>query len=281
MMDELNKHYQWVRLALLASLVFFLIGLFALVSRWDAAVALIVFACAFRLIAVWLARRRYNAAWMQASATASAEKSMTNVHYTPREEAPSDLLSVLGFTPPISLAPQTQLYHVLRGSLSGLPVTVAETAFVRGKDSSAASFGKAISGILLSAENALPQEEAWVILWHRPFDGLMPLSEFYSAWNYIDTPKGMPPDWTACFTPGGRTDCLEKAAAVLGPYCRDLGVALAARDGRLSLLLPGVFYAQKPDISRSPSEEALQGNAIAGLEVLRKLSARMNPPSCV
>lgn len=65
------------------------------------------------------------------------------------------------------------------------------------------------------------------------------------------------------------------AAAVLAPYCRGFGVALAACGGRLSLLLPGMFYARKPDIRTTPSEEMLRGGAIAGVEVLKKLCAKI------
>ena len=275
-MDNLKKEYERVRLMLLASLVFFLIGLFALVSHWDAAFLLILCACLFRLLGVWLARRRYNAVWMEENASAAAEKMMETVRYTAAEEIPSDLLQALGFTPPVSLVPQNKRYHVLRGILAGKAATVAETAFMRLKDSGRAAAGTPVSGTMITVEDTLPEEENWVILWHRPFDGVMPLSDFYSNWTYVETPKGMDPDGTACFTPGGETACLEKAAAILAPSCKEGRIALAARGGKLSLLLSGVFYAKKPVISQPPSEAALKGSAIPGLDVMQKLCASMH-----
>ncbi len=273
-LDKMDKLYQRVRLVLLVSLVFFLISLFALVSRWDSAPVLIVSACAFRLIAVRLVRRPYSAAWTKAFTAEAAQKVMTDVRYTPREEAPAELLSALGFTPPLPLVPHTQLHHVLRGGLSGLPAFAAETAFVPQKRA-AAGTGRVLSGTLVSAEDVLPAEESWVLLWHRPFDGLMPLSGFYSTWPYAGAPDGFPEGEIACFSSGGRTDSLEKAAAVLRPYCREPGAALAACQGRLSLFLPGSFYAQEPRLSLAPSEKELKGGTVAGLEILKKLCVRL------
>ena len=84
--ENLKKQHDRVRLTLLVSLVLFLIGLFALVSHWDSAVPIIIFACLFRLIGVWLVRRPYNAAWMEAESIAAAEKAMEGVTYVRREE---------------------------------------------------------------------------------------------------------------------------------------------------------------------------------------------------
>lgn len=274
-MDKLKKEYERVRLMLLASLVFFLIGLFALVSRWDTAFFIILFACLFRLLGVWLVRRRYNAVWMEESACAAAEKRMKDVRYTDKEEIPTDLLPDLGFTPPVSLVPQNKRYHVLRGTLAGKAATAAETAFMRLKESGRATTGTPVSGTMITVEDALPKEENWVILWRRPFDGVMPLSDFYSIWTYVETPKEMDPDGTACFTPGGETAYLEKAAAILAPFCKEGGIALAARDGKLSLLLSGVFYAKKPVISQAPSEAALKSGVIPGLDLMQKLCASL------
>ena len=79
--ENLKKQHDRVRLTLLVSLVLFLIGLFALVSHWDSAVPIIIFACLFRLIGVWLVRRAYNAAWVGAESIAAAETAMAGVAY--------------------------------------------------------------------------------------------------------------------------------------------------------------------------------------------------------
>ncbi|MBQ1402750.1 MAG: hypothetical protein IIY90_05530, partial [Oscillospiraceae bacterium] len=70
-MEALQKQYQFLRLMLLISLLLFLTGLFALVSRWSTAIPIILFACVFRLAAIGWARRRYEAAWMEQSAVAA------------------------------------------------------------------------------------------------------------------------------------------------------------------------------------------------------------------
>ena len=266
-LEELKQKHGQVRLMLLASLVLFLIGLFALVSHWDSAIWIIVFACLFRLVAVWLVRRRYNAAWMQASVVSAAESMLRELSYTAQESAEEGVLSGRGFCPAVSLTPGTQLHHVLRGTLSEKPVTIAEGAFV-----SALNRGSgAVSGTLLTAEEVLPRDENWVLLWHRPFDALLPLSDYYSVWTALPAPASLPQPDGACFTPGGKSENLPALWAVLKPYCREPGVALAAHDGKLSLFLAGTFYAQKPDITRVPTEKLLRGGAIPGLEVMKKL----------
>ena len=115
--ENLKKQHERVRLSLLASLVLFLIGLFALVSHWDSAVPIIIFACLFRLIGVYLVRRPYNTAWMEAGSIAAADKVMEGVAYTRREEIVEKLLPELGLTPDVRIIPQSQRYHVLRGQI--------------------------------------------------------------------------------------------------------------------------------------------------------------------
>ena len=75
----LEKRYQMMRTMLFLSLVFFLIGLFALVSRWSSAILIIIFACIFRLVAVWYAKKRYRDEIIRQNAIASGMKNMQNI----------------------------------------------------------------------------------------------------------------------------------------------------------------------------------------------------------
>ena len=125
-LSGLKQMHSQVRLTLLASLVLFLIGLFALVSRWDSAVAIIIFACIFRLGAVWWMRRRYNAAWTRSFVKAAAEKVINPADYQARERIPEMLVSDLGFAPEVRLVPNSLRFHVLRGELAGCSVTKVE-----------------------------------------------------------------------------------------------------------------------------------------------------------
>ena len=154
----LEKRYQMMRTMLFLSLVFFLIGLFALVSRWSSAILIIIFACIFRLVAVWYAKKRYRDEIIRQNAIASGMKNMQNITYSITEKAPEELLTKLGFLPDISLVPGAALRHVIHGSINGRAISIAETAFV------ASSSHKNVSGTLLTAENALSDEEQWVVL---------------------------------------------------------------------------------------------------------------------
>ena len=130
-MEALQKQYLFLRLMLLISLLLFLTGLFALVSRWSTAIPIILFACVFRLAAIGWARRRYEAAWMEQSAVAAAEKMLRAISYTAKEAADMDCLQSKGLLPRMPLVPNAQLHHVLRGSMDGKTLRAAECAFVR------------------------------------------------------------------------------------------------------------------------------------------------------
>ena len=270
-LEGLKKLHNQVRLALLASLVFFLIGLFALVSRWDSAVPIIIFACVFRLGAVWWVRRRYNAAWAKVFVTAAAEKKMKPVEYTAREKVPETLLTGLGFAPDVKLVPNSLWFHVLRGTLSGCPVTAAETAFVR-VTAAGRQGGRSAAGTLVTAENALPAGEKWVLLSNHPLDGTCPMSEYdHSTWQALPAPASL--SGAACFTENGSYESLEKTVKILAPLAAGQSLALAAAEGRLSVFVSGSFYAAKPDIAKAPDEKTLQSGTIPVLETLEKILA--------
>ena len=271
-LSGLSKLHSIVRLCLLASLVFFLIGLFALVSRWDSAIPIIVFACVFRLAAVGLARRKYNAAWMQASTTAAAESKYGPVTYNARETAPQTLVTDLGFAPDVLLAPGTFLFHVLRGTLEGHPFRLAETAFVRLSENGKKAQGRSVAGTLITVENALPASEKWVLLKDHALDGFCPLTEYSrSAWK----PAGALINGTACFTDGEETESPVIAAKVLRRMLDRQGAVLAAADGNLSLLIPGSFYACKPELAKAPTEEALNRTVLPAPGIMQDILAAL------
>ncbi|MBR6966356.1 MAG: hypothetical protein IKH81_04665 [Clostridia bacterium] len=270
-LSGLKQMHSQVRLTLLASLVLFLIGLFALVSRWDSAVAIIIFACIFRLGAVWWMRRRYNAAWTRSFVKAAAEKVINPADYQARERIPEMLVSDLGFAPEVRLVPNSLRFHVLRGELAGCSVTVSETAFVR-ITAAGRQGGKTAAGTLVTAENALPDDEKWILLFNHPLDGICPMSDYdHSTWQSIPAPVSLP--GAACFTENGSTASLEAAAKNLAPFAKGQHIAMAAADGKLSILLPGSFYAAKPDIAKAPDAETLQSGTIPILETMEKILA--------
>ncbi|MBR1565684.1 MAG: hypothetical protein IJ649_02870 [Oscillospiraceae bacterium] len=273
-MKALQKQYQLLRLMLLISLLLFLTGLFALVSHWSSAIPIILFACVFRLAAVGWARRKYAAAWMEQSAVAAAEKTMRAVSYTAKEAADGDCLETKGLLPQMSLVPNAQLHHVLRGSVDNKTVTVSECAFVR-SDKGAA--GKTIAGTLLIAEKLLPESENWLILRKAPFDSFIDQSAF-EAWTEIPLSAGTQ---AICLSCGGETSYAEKAATVLASALPEYSAALAAKDGALSMLLPGTFYAHRPALSQTPSEELIARGEIAGVKALQKLCRALGPQAVI
>lgn len=262
----LEKRYQMIRTSLFISLVFFLIGLFALVSRWSSAIPIIIFACIFRLAAVWYAKKRYRDELIRQNAVASGMTSMQNVAYTLSEKAPESLLTKLGFIPDISLVPGAALHHVLRGSMNGKNVTVAETAFV------SSGSHKNVSGTLLTAENVLSAEEQWVFLWRSPFYNLITQPEYIQhGWSELDSTDFSMGGQCVLLSPGGATETISKAIKVLLPFCKNQGVGLAARDGNLSLFLNDTFYIQNPDITKAPDGDSVKGDTIVGIEVIDKI----------
>lgn len=266
-MADLSKRHNLVRISLLCSLVFFLIGLFALVSRWDSAVPIIVFACVFRLAAVWLARRKYNAAWMQASTTAAAKRKLGEVSYSSRETASQSIVTDLGFAPDVLLTPNTLRYHILKGELSGTPLEMAETAFIRVTGNRKAPGSQPVAGTLITAEGVLPPDDAWVLLLNHPLDSLCSMKEYdHSDWR----PVRVSLSCTAAFA-AGETARMEEAEKALGSVLPDRSAALAAKDGKLSLMLPGDYFARKADISKAPTESMLNSVTLPSLDAMQAI----------
>ena len=266
-LSDLTKQHRLLRVTLLVSLVFFVIGLIAVILHWDVAVPVIVFACLFRVIVVWLVRRRYNSSWMQVSVTNAAEKKCGPVSYKARETAPDGLAESLGIAPDVQLTPNTLFFHVLRGNLSDLPFRLAETAFVRMGANRRAIASSTVAGSLITVENALPDQEEWTLLINRPLDNFCSLRQYeQSGWKPVPVSSA----GAACYSKSGTADSAETACIALSKMMNQQCAVLAATGGKLSLLLPRWFYADKPDM-RTPTEEALNRTVIPPLEFMEKL----------
>ena len=274
-LSGLSKLHNIVRLSLLASLVFFVIGLFALVSHWDSAVLIIIAACLFRLVAVGLARRKYNAEWMKASSKAAAERQCGPVSYDARETAPDTLVTDLGFAPDVQLTPNTLLFHVIRGNMSDCSFRLAETAFVRLSGKRKTPGSKSVAGTLITVENALPEDEKWAFLINHSLEGICPMIEYdRSTWKPVDVSC----PGAVCFSANGKTDSLETVSAVIRSKLSKQDAALAAEGGKLSLMLPGVYYARKADITKAPTETMLNGISIPVLDLMKEILDKLRKP---
>ena len=268
-LSDLSKQYLLLRLVLLLSLIFFLIGLVALISRWGATVPIIIFACLFRLVAVWLVQRKYHASWMQASATVAAEQKCGTVSYTARETVSGTLVTDLGLAPDVHIAPHTRLFHVLRGNQSGLPFRLAETAFVRTDGTRKVAGSSPVAGSLITMENALPKDEKWVLLMNDPMNGFCPLKVYErSGWKQVFASSGT----AVCFSENGIAGSADAARTMLSRLLNQESAILAASGGNLSLMLPGCFYACKADLSKAPTEEMLKQTVIPALDIMQKLT---------
>ncbi len=267
-MEELKKKFHLARGALICSFVIDAVGIAALILQWRGTVPIIIFAFLFYLAAVGITKRQYNKAWYEKNTIKLAEKQMQEISYTPKEIKEGNALISLGFVPELSFIARDQFYHVLRGKLKGLQTTAAETAFVRRYKTESRSIG----GTLVSTEGILAPEESWVILWQHPLDGITAHMEYEeNGWTVEETPEVLSDFPAECMTRGEKQDYMEKAAVVLSVYCKNMSAAVAAENGKLSLLLPSVFYAQKPDPLRQPAEEDLERGSITGLEIMEKL----------
>ena len=80
-----------------------------------------------------------------------------------------------------------------------------------------------------------------------------------------------------CLSCGGEISRAEKAAKMLASALPENSAALSAKDGALSMLLPGIFYAHRPALSQTPSEELLTGGEIPGIHFLQKLCRALDP----
>ena len=105
-----------------------------------------------------------------------------------------------------------------------------------------------------------------------PFYNLITQPEYIQhGWAEPDSSDFPTGGQCVLLSPGGTTETISNATKVLLPFCKNQGVGLAARDGKLSLFLNDTFYIQNPDVSKSPDRDSVRGDKIAGIDVLDKI----------
>lgn len=170
-------------------MLFFLIALFALVSRWTVAYPLIVFSCLFYMLSRRLSKRRYIEAFTQVRMQHLFCKDGRGFSsYSPSESAENALHDRgLISGPPCIIG--AKFHHVVHGTLSGLPVSIGEAAFVR---RSAQHAIHSVAGTLITVSGLLPPEEKWVILRNNPFASFCAPGEYRSAAMRPSCPRQTP-----------------------------------------------------------------------------------------
>ncbi|HIS94599.1 MAG TPA: hypothetical protein IAC19_02370 [Candidatus Ventricola gallistercoris] len=259
------------RFSLLLSTLFFLIALFALVSRWTAAYALIVFSCLFYMLSRRLSKRRYAEAFTQVRMQHLFSKDGRGFSsYSPSESAENALhdRGLISGPPCISGA---KFHHVVHGTLSGLPVSIGEAAFVR---RSAQHAIHSVAGTLITVSGLLPPEEKWVILRNDPFASFCAPGEYRSAGYapFVPEADALPANTTAWQCPSASCTFLPACADTLASGTAEAPAALAACDGALSLFVTGAFYAPgNVDFSAAISPEAIDRFQFTPLTLIDQL----------
>ena len=135
--EELNELQGKCRLYLLLSVIFFMISLFSLVSRWTIAFLTIVFSCAFSLLTSRLNKRRYAEALTQRLTVCIAQQAGAEFSAYTASEALDPNRTAMGFTPDTFYVPGAKAHHVFHGMLNGKPLSISEAAFLRKNNSGA------------------------------------------------------------------------------------------------------------------------------------------------
>lgn len=268
-LQALNALQKKHRLVLLLSMVFFLIALFALVSHWAIAYPLIAFACAFSLICGRLSRARYTEAFTRALMEQALPDGLVPSSYAASESA-DGLLAACGLIPDLPCVPGAKRHHVLHARMGDAAFSVGETACVR---KTAQQGVRSAAGTLVTADGLLPVQEGWVILLQAPFAGFCADSDY----------AGLHPSARGDGWPEGEYTVLQREACRMEalPACLSLllaepgarPAALAAKDGTLSLFLPGAFYAPgKADPGKPVTPGMLSGFHLPALDLLRRMA---------
>ena len=148
--EELNELQGKCRLYLLLSVIFFMISLFSLVSRWTIAFPTIVFSCAFSLLTSRLNKRRYAEALTQRLTVCIAQQAGAEFSAYTASEALDPNRTAMGFTPDTFYVPGAKAHHVFHGMLNGKPLSISEAAFLRKNNS-----GQTLSQVRSSLCNTL------------------------------------------------------------------------------------------------------------------------------
>ena len=262
------------RFALFLSLLFFLISLFALVSHWPVAYALIAFSCVFHLLSSQLYKRCYASAFIHALMEQAVVGKLDSVTYAESENA-DGLLAAKGFTPNVPFVSGAKQHHVLHGLSDGSHFSIGEAVFLR--KHGGRQMGS-VGGTLVVADGVLPQDERWMIALGDPFAKVCSADEYVKG-GYVQTlledasqeekVNASPALW---LYQGLDAEYARACAAALRRADLSSPVALAACEGSLSLFLLGVYYAPNQVDSAKPFHPGmLEGVRLPAFELMRKL----------
>lgn len=259
------------RFMLLLTMLLFLTCLFALVSRWPVAYPLVVFACAFHLIANRVCKKRYRLAFTQALMEHAVQGWAEVVSFA-KDEGADGLLIRGGLVPDVTFIPGAKQHHVLRGMANGVPFCVGEAAFIRKRANGAV---ESVAGTLVIAEDILPKDERWVMLCEGALQSVCS-DEEYERGGYEKVLAGdaaLPETCVIYRYHDAAVSSLEAcAAAMRAQMMPNRPVALAARDGALTLFGVGAFFAPKKVDSTKPFDpRMLEGFGIPELEAVGKM----------
>ncbi len=271
--DTLVAMQSQKRFMLFLSLLLFLVALFALVSRWPVAYALIAFSCVFHLLSSLAYKTRYKAAFIQVLLEQAASD-MEAVAYAASETA-DGLLAARGLTPGVPFVAGAKQHHVLRGSANGVRFSLSEAVFLRKREGRAMG---AVGGTLVLADGVLPQSERWMLALGEPFAKVCSADEYVKA-GYVLTPLAdAPQEEKANASPalwlyqGKDAEYARACAAALRRADLSAPVALAACEGSLSLFLLGAYYAPNQVDSAKPFHPGmLEGVRLPAFELMQKL----------
>ena len=267
---ELNDLQGKCRFHLLLSMIFFMISLFSLVSRWTIAFPMIVFSCAFSLLTSQLNKRRYAEALTQRLTVCIAQQAGAEFSaYTAEALYPNR--TAMGFTPDTFYVPGAKAHHVFHGMLNGKPLSISEAAFLRKNNSGQTC---SVAGTLVSVQHAIPASEAWVILQNNPFSRFCPKDEYVQ--NGF-TPVSSSENLAAWRAPSGTDALLSSCISLLTSNANDCPIALAAQNGTLSLFEIGTFYAPtKVDYTKLFSDSDLKNAQIHTFTLIRQIVEKLS-----
>lgn len=264
--QELEREYSRMRMALFVSVLLFLTALFALISHWKAAYILIIVSCAFYFGVLFWLRNRYKKTFQKVLLVNAAGKYLKDTSWIGSRIVNGDILVELGLTPNLEFAQKPAMYNSFEGNAGSVSVKAGEAAFVRMSGGKITGSVPPLAGILYSTESVFPGSGEWLILYKKPYNrkisdfefpqGLKDLSgDADSAFQYyVRDEDGYP---------------LEKVIKALRRSKKEYPFALSMKDGHLSMFIPGVFYSIKPEYRKRPDVVYFSAYEIPALNVMK------------
>lgn len=269
--EELNELQGKCRFYLLLSMIFFMISLFSLVSRWTIAFPMIAFSCAFSLLTNRLNKRRYAEALTQRlTAYAAQQAGIAFSSYTASESL-DQIRASMGFTPDTSYISGSKAHHVLHGSLDEKPFFMGEAALLRKNIQGNTC---SVAGTIASLQNILPPSEDWVILQKEPFSHFCPTDEYIQN-GYVSVPSDSE-SLAVWRNSSGTGELLPAVVSFMASNSCNCPLVAAAHNGALSIFEIGAFYAPtKVDYTKPFSDSDLKNVQILSLTQIRRIAEKL------